>query len=155
MKLDVSFVGEPTSTPDDEDSDEMKMEDADTEMETDVDAMVKTDTSVSEPTEPSEEPEDVIAPVKFNVSGKNFEFMVNGEVNPVMKVKEGQEVTVNFTSESGFHDWRVDEFGTTKQVASGGSSSVTFIADKAGTFTYYCSVGSHAANGMKGQFIVE
>ena len=87
----------------------------------------------------------------FNVTGKNYEFSVK-EIH----VNKGDTVTINFSSTSGFHDWTIDEFNAhTKRVQTGGSSSVTFVADKVGTFEYYCSVGSHRALGMVGKLIVE
>lgn len=88
----------------------------------------------------------------FDISGKNFEFDL-----AEIRVKEGDTVTINFTSESGFHDWVVDEFdAATDQVRpDDGVTSVTFVADQKGTFEYYCSVGSHRANGMVGNLIVE
>ncbi len=89
--------------------------------------------------------------VTFDISGTNFAFDVTE-----MRVSEGDTVTVNFTSESGFHDWVVDEFGAaTEQVDTGGTTSVTFVADRAGTYEYYCSVGSHRDRGMVGTLIVE
>ena len=63
---------------------------------------------------------------------------------------------VVFTSESGFHDWVVDEFdAATSRVQSGGQATVEFVAETSGTFEYYCSVGSHRAQGMKGNLVVE
>ena len=91
------------------------------------------------------------ADVVFDVTGKNFSFS-----ETEIRVKKGQKVTVNFTSESGFHDWVVDEFGAaTDRVNSGGKTSVTFTADQTGSFEYYCSVGSHRQLGMVGTLIVE
>ncbi len=90
------------------------------------------------------------APV-FTMTGKNFEFSTKE-----MKVKKGDKVTVNFESSSGFHDWVVDEFkAATKQVNPGTKTSITFVADKTGTFEYYCSVGKHRQSGMVGKLIVE
>lgn len=87
----------------------------------------------------------------FNVTGKNFEFSVKE-----MKVKKGDTVKINFESTDGFHDWKIDEFSAaTQQVRPGTLTSTEFIADKVGTFEYYCSVGSHRANGMVGRFVVE
>lgn len=89
--------------------------------------------------------------VVFNLTGKNFSFSESE-----LRVKQGQKVTVNFTSESGFHDWVVDEFNAaTAQVNSGDSTSVTFVADQTGSFEYYCSVGNHRQLGMVGTLIVE
>lgn len=89
--------------------------------------------------------------VQFSLSGKNFAFS-----EKELRVKKGDTVTVTFTSESGFHDWVIDEFqAATEQVKAGGTTAVTFVADKAGTFEYYCSVGSHRQLGMVGKLIVE
>lgn len=73
-----------------------------------------------------------------------------------IKVKKGDKVQIVFKNESGFHDWVIDDFNTrTKQIPAGQSETVEFIADKTGTFEYYCSVGKHRQNGMKGNLIVE
>lgn len=87
----------------------------------------------------------------FEVRGENFAFDVQE-----IRVKQGDTVTINFESTDGFHDWVVDEFDArTQQVRPGTPTSVTFVADQAGTFEYYCSVGSHRANGMVGTLVVE
>lgn len=89
--------------------------------------------------------------VVIDISGRNFEFDTKE-----IKVQEGDTVVINFTSTDGFHDWTVDEFDAkTARVATGNTSSVTFVADAKGTYEYYCSVGSHRANGMVGTLIVE
>ena len=87
----------------------------------------------------------------FNVSASNFTFSLKE-----MRVKKGDTVKVVFTNTSGFHDWVIDEFKTrTPQISAGQTSTVEFVANKTGTFEYYCSVGSHRAMGMKGNLIVE
>lgn len=87
----------------------------------------------------------------FTVKGVNYAFDVDE-----IRVKEGDTVTINFESSDGFHDWVVDEFdAATAQVRPGTPTSVTFVASKAGTYEYYCSVGSHRAQGMVGNLIVE
>jgi heme/copper-type cytochrome/quinol oxidase subunit 2 len=109
--------------------------------------------------EPIEEPVTETAPAELKVikvTGENYKFMVDGEENPEMKVKVGQKIKIEFTSTEGFHDFVIDELNAkTDRVNSGGSTSVEFVADKAGTFSYYCSVGKHRAAGMEGTFIVE
>ena len=73
-----------------------------------------------------------------------------------IKVKQGDTVTINLTNSGGLHDWVVDEFdAATEKISEGGNTSVTFVADKKGTFEYYCSVGAHRAQGMVGNLIVE
>ncbi len=73
-----------------------------------------------------------------------------------LRVKEGQTVTINLTSSGGMHDFVIDELDVaTTRITTGGSTSVTFVADQKGTFEFYCSVMQHRANGMVGTFIVE
>lgn len=87
----------------------------------------------------------------FKLTGVNYGYDVQEIV-----VKEGDTVTINFESTDGFHDLVIDEFAiATKRVQPGVKTSVTFVADKKGTFEYYCSVGSHRTSGMVGKIIVE
>lgn len=87
----------------------------------------------------------------FEVKGVNYGFDVKE-----IRVKKGDTVTIQFESTDGFHDWKIDEFAAaTNRVQPGTPASVTFIADEAGTFEYYCSVGQHRAHGMVGKLIVE
>ena len=87
----------------------------------------------------------------IDVVGIDFEYDIKQ-----IKVKKGDTVTINFKSDKGFHDWVVDEFdAATERVNEGGTTSVTFVADKVGTFQYYCSVMSHRQMGMVGYLIIE
>lgn len=89
--------------------------------------------------------------VVIDITGKNFEFS-----QKEIRVKKDATVVINFTSTDGFHDWVLDEFSAaTAKVSTGGTTSVTFVADKVGTFEYYCSVGTHRTQGMVGKIIVE
>lgn len=129
---------ERTSVTEDDDMDEMDMENEDA---VDDQPTVTPDTTVV----------DAAGAKVFNVGGVNYAFDVK-----TITVKEGDTVTINFTSNGGFHDWAIDEFSAaTERVAAGNSSSVTFVANRAGTFEYYCSVGTHRAQGMVGNLIVE
>ncbi|HLC90805.1 MAG TPA: cupredoxin domain-containing protein [Candidatus Nanoarchaeia archaeon] len=92
----------------------------------------------------------------FKVVGGYFYYKINGENNPSLRVKQGDTVKIEFSSEEGLHDWVIDEFSAaTKKVNPGTLTSVEFVADKKGTFEYYCSVGSHRNMGMKGNLVVE
>ncbi|MCI0565693.1 plastocyanin/azurin family copper-binding protein [bacterium] len=56
----------------------------------------------------------------------------------------------------GVHDWKIDEFNAaTKKNHSDETDAIEFVADKTGTFEYYCSVGDHRTRGMKGILVVE
>lgn len=118
-------------------------------MEATPESMVKTD---EQSMEASASPASEVAGTKaFTVVGDNFAFDVKE-----IKVKKGDTVKVTFENKEGFHDWVVDEFkAKTKQIAAGASETVEFVANKAGTFEYYCSVGQHRKMGMVGKLIVE
>lgn len=95
----------------------------------------------------TQEPESVT----IDVTGENFDLS-----EEEIRIKKGTRVTINFTSTDGFHDWTIDEFSaSTERVNTGGTTSVTFVADTAGTFPFYCSVGNHRQLGMEGSLIVE
>lgn len=88
---------------------------------------------------------------EFALSAANFRFSESE-----IRVKRGDRVRIVFTNVEGMHDWVIDEFNSRTDVISAGESqTVEFVADKAGTFEYYCSVGNHRAMGMKGSLIVE
>lgn len=88
---------------------------------------------------------------EFTVTGQNFSFSPAS-----MTVKKGDTVKITFKNSGGMHDWKIDEFSAgTKVLQVGQQETIQFVADKAGTFEYYCSVGQHRAMGMKGSLIVQ
>ncbi|MBS3081526.1 cupredoxin domain-containing protein [Candidatus Pacearchaeota archaeon] len=93
----------------------------------------------------------------FTLTGENFKFVLDDVSNPDIEVNKGDLVKIEFKSTKGLHDWIVDEFNvSTSQVKETNETTfVEFVADKTGTFEYYCSVGQHRANGMKGKLIVK
>ncbi len=73
-----------------------------------------------------------------------------------IRVKKGETITIELTSVDMMHDFNIDEFNVALPITPAGeTNSVTFVADKAGEFEYYCSVGQHRANGQVGTLIVE
>lgn len=88
---------------------------------------------------------------EFPVTATNYKFDVTE-----IKVKLNDTVKILVTNNEGLHDFVIDEFAVkTKRIAAGQEDTVEFIADKPGTFEYYCSVGNHRAMGMKGILTVE
>lgn len=68
----------------------------------------------------------------------------------------GDTVRLTFKSSGGTHDLIIDELVVaTNQIGDEEEEEVEFVADKAGTFEYYCSVANHRAMGMIGKLIVE
>lgn len=108
--------------------------------------------SASPKVSPTTTPKTTQSAVKtFTVSGNNFAFDVKE-----IKVKKGDTVKIVFKNTTGFHDWVIDEFNArTQKIQGGQSETIQFVADKTGTFEYYCSVGTHRQQGMKGNLIVE
>lgn len=90
--------------------------------------------------------------MEIAVHGANYTFTPT-----TITVQEGQKVKLTFTSDSGLHDFVIDEIpgAKTGQLQAGKSQTIEFTASKKGTYEYYCSVGNHRAMGMKGTFIVQ
>lgn len=87
---------------------------------------------------------------EFTVTGENFAFAPN-----VMSVKQGDTVRITFKNIDGFHDLKIDEFEVaTKQIPGGSEETIEFVANQAGSFEFYCSVGKHRDMGMKGTLTV-
>lgn len=87
----------------------------------------------------------------FTVTGDNFAFDLK-EIN----VSKGATVRILFQNSIGSHDWRLEGYEVgTKVLGAGQSETVEFVADQAGQFEYYCSVGRHREMGMKGNLIVQ
>lgn len=100
---------------------------------------------------PDDEPVEEPGPVVIDITGDNFTYDIKE-----IRIKQGDTVTINFSSVEGFHDWVIDEFDAkTTRIDEGESTSVTFVADRAGTFEFYCSVSGHREKGQVGALTVE
>jgi len=97
-------------------------------------------------------------------------FEINGQKNPDIEVNLGDEITVNIKNEGVMpHAFGVvtnpDDTNSvifnsaigsaSSPLLSGKDGTVTFTADKEGTYYYICLVPGHALQGMKGTFVVE
>lgn len=71
-----------------------------------------------------------------------------------LTAKAGERIKITFKKNSGFHTIVIDEIGLKATVTEG--ESIIFSApSKAGTYAFYCDIGSHRANGMKGTLVVK
>ncbi len=87
-----------------------------------------------------------------SISAKEFEF------NPsTVSVAKGVPVKIILTNDgTAPHNLTIDGLNiATKTISPGESDSITFTPTENGTFSFYCSVGSHKALGMKGTLIVK
>jgi len=84
---------------------------------------------------------------EITITGTEFSF------NPsTISVTKGEKIRLTFkNSGTVIHNLNIDELSiATKTIPAGETDVVEFTADKSGTFTYYCGVGSHRAKGMEG-----
>lgn len=148
---DVSPVMEEDQTlkNNDEMEKEEMMDKAEDAMEKDT--MQKSDTEESGKMMEDDSNVEGAAIKTFEVVGGGFYFNPN-ELN----VTEGDTVKIVFTNGGGTHDWVIEEFNArTPILQTGESAPIEFVADKAGSFEYYCSVGEHRKMGMVGTLVVE
>lgn len=137
---------------DNDHSDDMMDDDA-----TDDTSDDNTDTPNDATDDTSDDAADTVEPtgaqVTVDVKG-DFDLRFDMET---IAVSLGDTVTINFNSIGGTHDWKIDEFDAATEIVTptDGVTSVTFVADQAGSFEYYCSVGNHRTEGMVGTLMVE
>ncbi len=89
---------------------------------------------------------------EFTVTASEFAFDVKN-----ITVKKGDTVKITLKNSGKYsHDFAVDEFNArTKVIKNGETDSLIFVADKTGTFEYYCGVMKHRVQGQVGKLVVE
>lgn len=93
----------------------------------------------------------------LNVSGSvvNVTAFQWGYKPDTITVKQGDNVTLYLTSSDVTHGFELDAFGINAEITPGQITTVNFIADKPGTFTFYCSVFCGSGHStMRGTLIV-
>jgi plastocyanin len=87
----------------------------------------------------------------FTITGVDIAF----ETDEIV-VNEGDLVTITFKNDGKLpHDLTLPEFGAKTETLDGGKTqTITFTANKAGTFEFYCSVTGHKEAGMFGKVVV-
>lgn len=110
-----------------------------------------TKTTTSTTTKTTSTSTTTVKEVPFTIYGGNYYFDPN-----IIKVKQGSRVTIIFHNKEGFHNLRIDAYNIgTSVIPAYGEGKFTFIADKKGSFEFYCTVNNHRALGMKGTLVVE
>ena len=114
-------------------------------------AAEQTDSQVSPTGNVEGDTAEVGAVKEFTVTGSAFKF-----APATLTVNKGDTVRITFKNTGGTHDFVIDELGVKTQVINTGQEEVVeFVADTAGTFEYYCSVGNHRQMGMVGTLTVK
>src|SRR6516164_3942065 len=82
---------------------------------------------------------------------------IDGKVNPMLVVHEGEIVQINLINGEGAeHDIVIDQYAarSDRVLGIGASSTLAFTADRTGEFTYFCSIAGHREAGMEGRIQV-
>jgi len=82
----------------------------------------------------------------------------NIRFNPnTLTVKAGQKVTVELINKDGVpHTFQIEGVeGIGVGVPPGGEATLEFTIDQPGTYTIFCGVGNHRAQGMVGTLTVQ
>jgi uncharacterized cupredoxin-like copper-binding protein len=89
---------------------------------------------------------------KFTVEGSEFAFSPQ-----TIEVNKGDTVELSFKNTGAYpHDLVVGDLGVrTKIIKQGEMDTVSFLADKAGTYEFLCSVPGHSDKGMVGSLTVK
>ncbi len=103
-------------------------------------------------------PADVEFTLKTGGDGHSLAFYgvggdIDGMANPTLNVNPGDVVKITLINgQATEHDLTIDEFGvsTGSLTELDQEASFTFVADKEGTFNYYCKIPGHSAAGMIG-----
>ncbi len=88
---------------------------------------------------------------EFAMTAKKFSFDPSE-----ITVNKGDKVILHVTSTDVNHGFSISEFGINEELKPGKTVDIEFVASKAGTFTYSCSVYCGSGHGnMKGTLIVK
>ncbi|PIN73565.1 hypothetical protein COV20_05065 [Candidatus Woesearchaeota archaeon CG10_big_fil_rev_8_21_14_0_10_45_16] len=99
---------------------------------------------------PVEEPS-TSAVKEFTMTAEQWQFSPSS-----VKVNEGDTVRITIKSTDVAHGFALAEFGVFQRLEPGEEHTVEFVADKAGTYTYFCNVPCGSGHrSMKGTLVVE
>ena len=82
---------------------------------------------------------------------------IEGVQNPILSANVGDLVEITLSSGDGTeHDITFPDFNAASEhiVGKGSKTTLSFTVDKAGSFTYYCTLPGHRQAGMEGKFEV-
>jgi nitrite reductase (NO-forming) len=83
---------------------------------------------------------------------------IDGVVSPILNANVGDTVEITFINGDGIeHDLAFPDFNAHSghTMDQGSRTTLSFVADKSGTFTYTCTIPGHVEAGMYGTFEVK
>ncbi len=118
------------------------------DVDTEADRQVETDTGSSDTSQQQgSEPESVL----ITLVAKTWEFEPS-----TVRVKEGQRVDLQIVSIDVTHGFNLAAFGVSETLEPGKTIRTSFVADKKGSFPFFCNVFcGDGHGGMRGTLIVE
>lgn len=86
-------------------------------------------------------------PLTIAIAGNEFSYTPSAIV-----AKVGQTVTVTYKNTGKYpHNFVIDELGfTSKTIKAGETDTFSFVPNKTGAFSFYCSLPNHREKGMVG-----
>lgn len=88
---------------------------------------------------------------EFDIIAEQFSFIPS-----TITVNKGDTVVINVKSRDVEHGISIPEFNVNENFFPGEEKKIRFVADKRGTFSFYCSIYCGSGHGnMKGQLIVK
>jgi heme/copper-type cytochrome/quinol oxidase subunit 2 len=95
--------------------------------------------------------DEMMAVKEFTVTAKQWSFEP-----ATITVKKGDKVKMKITSVDVAHGIRLAEFAVSERLSPGKTVNVEFVADKVGSFSFFCSVSCGSGHrSMKGTLVVE
>jgi heme/copper-type cytochrome/quinol oxidase subunit 2 len=82
---------------------------------------------------------------EFSVSAHKYSYKVEGAEKPEIRVQEGDLVRITFSSDDIPHSFTIvddDHYRIMRRAEPGKPVPFEFLADKAGTFTFQCTLRS-------------
>ena len=113
-------------------------------------AVIQTDNTTSQTGTQKETAEEVSDVTVIEMEAGSFYYKPN-----VITAKKGERIRVVMKSVSMMHDFVIDELNVKSPIVKDGdTATIEFVADKTGSFEYYCSVGQHRARGQVGTITI-
>ncbi len=110
-------------------------------------ATTQTGSGTTSPTVVPNEMGDVLT-----IEGKEFAFSPS-----ILTLSKGKTYQLTFKNTGTMpHNIDIDELGVkTKTISPGQTDTVSFTPSQTGSFTFYCAVGNHRAQGMQGTITIQ